>query len=249
MKPEPLSASPESEISGGHASDQPAASRRSLLFAGAAFAAAAPFAQAHAAQAQDPELQRLERSRRILLKGGVVLSLDRAVGDFAAADLLIEDGKIRDIKPNIPSDSTLAVVDAKNRILIPGFIDTHCHSYQGLLRTSLPSGIVDPDYNRDIQNSLTPAYAPEDVHAGELITALGMIDMGTTTIVDISQIAHTPEHSDACIAALKESGIRAVHAYSRGAGPRTRYPDDIERLKRTYFSSPDQLLTLAMATS
>ena len=32
-----------------------------------------------------------------------------------------------------------------------------------------------------------------------LVTALGMIDMGTTAIVDISQVSHTPEHSDACI--------------------------------------------------
>jgi 5-methylthioadenosine/S-adenosylhomocysteine deaminase len=232
----------------------PMSSRREILLAGAAAAASQPFAsgiaQAQARVPADNELERLQRSRRILLKGGVVLSLDRAIGDFASADVLIEDGKIREVRPNIAaSDSALAVVDAKDRILIPGFVDTHCHSYQGLLRTSLPSGIVDPDYNRDIQNSLTPAYTPADVHAGELITALGMIDMGTTSIVDISQIAHTPEHSDACIAALKESGIRAVHAYSRGSGVGTRYPDDIARLKRTYFNSTDQLLTLAMATS
>jgi cytosine/adenosine deaminase-related metal-dependent hydrolase len=50
-------------------------------------------------------------------------------------------------------------------------------------------------------------------------------------------------------AVLQESGIRAVHAYSRGAGPNARYPQDIGRLQRTYFSSRDQLLTLAMAVS
>jgi cytosine/adenosine deaminase-related metal-dependent hydrolase len=227
-------------------------SRRDVLLAGA-LAASQPLvpalAQAQAGVPPDNELLRIQRSRRILLKGGVVLSLDRAVGEFASADVLVENGKIRDIKPNIAADSSLALVDARNRILVPGFVDTHVHAYQGLLRTSLPSGVVDPDYNRDVQNSLTPAYAPEDVHAGELITALAMIDMGTTCIVDISQISHTPEHTDACIAALKESGIRAVHAYSRGSGPRTRYPDDVERLKRTYFNSEDQLLSLALATS
>ena len=79
-----------------------------------------------------------------------------------------------------------------------------------------------------------------------LVTALGMIDMGTTAIVDMSQVSHTPEHSDACIRALQESGIRAVHSYHRGAGPDHRYPQDIMRLQRTYFSSKDQLLTLAL---
>jgi 5-methylthioadenosine/S-adenosylhomocysteine deaminase len=75
-----------------------------------------------------------------------------------------------------------------------------------------------------------------------------MIDMGTTAMVDISQVAHTPQHSDACIRALQDAGIRAVFSYHRGAGPRTRYPQDIMRLQRTYFNSKDQLLTLALIT-
>jgi 5-methylthioadenosine/S-adenosylhomocysteine deaminase len=73
-----------------------------------------------------------------------------------------------------------------------------------------------------------------------------MIDMGTTTAVDTSQVSHTPEHSDACIRALQESGMRVVYAYWRGSGPDMRYPQDIVRLQRTYFSSQDQLLTLAL---
>ena len=64
-----------------------------------------------------------------------------------------------------------------------------------------------------------------------------LIDNGTTTIVDISQIAHSPEHSDANIQALKDSGIRAVFAYSRGEGPVARYPEDLIRLRNTYFNS------------
>ena len=75
------------------------------------------------------------------------------------------------------------------------------------------------------------------------------MDMGATTIVDISQVSHTPEHSDACIHALKDAGIRAVYAYYRGAGPATQYPRDITRIQRTYFNSNDQLITLALGTS
>ncbi len=72
-----------------------------------------------------------------------------------------------------------------------------------------------------------------------------MIEAGTTCAVDTSQVNHTPEHSDAAIRAHQEAGLRVVYAYSRGAGPRSQYPRDIERLKRTAFSSEDQLLTLA----
>jgi len=228
------------------------ASRRSFLQSSAALAATGAAALPGPALSQgtpaDAELARLTSARRILLKGGVVLSLDRQVGDFARADVLIEDGKIREIRPDIAAGDA-AMIDAANRIVIPGFVDTHSHSYQGILRNILTNGVLNPDYNRDIQNNLTPAYRPEEAYAGVLITALGLLDMGTTTIVDISQVSHTPEHSDACIQALKDSGIRAVYAYYRGAGSATLYPRDITRIQRTYFSSTDQLLTLALGTS
>jgi cytosine/adenosine deaminase-related metal-dependent hydrolase len=224
-------------------------SRRSFLRSSVALAAAGTPGAAHAQGAPaDAELARLSGARRILVKGGVVLSVDRQVGDFARADLLIEDGKIKEVRPDI-AVADAAVIDAGNRIVIPGFVDTHSHSYQGILRNILTNGVLNPDYNRDIQNSLTPAYRPEEAYAGVLITALGLMDMGTTTIVDVSQVSHTPEHSDACIQALKDSGIRAVYAYYRGAGPATQYPRDITRIQRTYFSSADQLLTLALGTS
>ena len=51
------------------------------------------------------------------------------------------------------------------------------------------------------------------------------------------------------VAALHEAGIRAVFGYSRGAGSRAQYPQDVERLRRLYFSSSDQLLTLALGVS
>jgi len=225
--------------------------RRTLLASGAGLVAAATqISPARAQSAGDPELARVQGQRRILIKGGVVLTLDRQIGDFARADVLIEDGKIREVRPEIAvASDAAAVIDAANRIVLPGFIDTHHHFYQGLLRNILTNGLLNPDYNRDIQATLTPAYAPADAYAGVLITALGMIDMGTTTAVDTSQVAHTPEHSDACIRALQESGIRAVFAYWRGAGPGAQYPQDIVRLRRSYFSSDDQLLTPALGAS
>jgi hypothetical protein len=179
-------------------------SRRHLLMASAGLAAGGAAAQmlpapAMAQDTADAELGRLQRQRRILLKGGVVLTLDRQAGDFAQADVLIEDSKIREVRPNIAVSDDVAVVDAANRIVIPGFIDTHSHSYQGILRNILSNGRVDPDYNRDIVGTLTPAFTPADAYAGMRATALGMIDMGTTGVVDVSQVNNTPEHSDALI--------------------------------------------------
>lgn len=188
-------------------------SRRNILKSGATLLGGAgtiaetlpgaAFAQGVGAPDAAAELSRLQASRRILLRGGVVLTLDPRIGDFARADVLIEGSKIREVRPSIEvSDDAAKVIDTTNQIIIPGFVDTQSHSYQGLLRNILTNGINDPDYNRDIQEKLTPAYRAEDAYAGVLVTALGFIDMGTTTIVDLSQVSHTPEHSDACISAL-----------------------------------------------
>src|SRR5215470_5766816 len=106
------------------------------LGAGAAAAERLPgsaVAQSAVTTQSDTELARLQGQHRILLKGGIVLTLDRQVGDFAQADVLIEDGKISAVEPNVVvSPEAAAVVDAANHILIPGFVDTHSHSYQGI---------------------------------------------------------------------------------------------------------------------
>jgi cytosine/adenosine deaminase-related metal-dependent hydrolase len=80
------------------------------------------------------------------------------------------------------------------------------------------------------------------------VTALGAINAGVTTMLDWSHIGNTPEHTDAAIRGLKESGIRGVYAFGGGTpGTGNQFPQDIRRLRKQYFSSEDQLLTLAMA--
>jgi cytosine/adenosine deaminase-related metal-dependent hydrolase len=63
------------------------------------------------------------QGRPILLKGGIVLTMDRAIGDFESADVLIDGGKIRAVQPNISAPDA-EVVDAANTIVMPGFVDT-----------------------------------------------------------------------------------------------------------------------------
>lgn len=182
---------------------------------------------------------------RTLIKGGVVLSLDPAVGDFEKADVLIEGSRIVAVRPDMSADAT--VIDATNTIVLPGFIDTHHHFYQGQLRNILPNGVL-ADYFRDISGAATTQYRPEDAHIGNLVGAVRSIDAGITTITDLSQVSNTPEHSDALIKGLKDSGIRAIYAYSRGSGPGAKYPGDAERILKQHFASADQLVTMALGT-
>lgn len=183
---------------------------------------------------------------RTLIKGGVVLTFDRDVGDFETADVLIEGSKIVAVRPDISADA--AVIDAANTIVLPGFIDTHHHFYQSPLRNVLPNGVL-ADYFRDISGAATSQYRAEDAYIGNLIGALRSIDAGITTITDLSQVSNTPEHSDALIKGLKESGVRAIYAYSRGSGPGAKYPGDAERILTRHFASADQLVTMALGTA
>src|SRR5438067_2337554 len=193
----------------------------------------------------EPILQ-TNRTNRILLKNGIVLTLDRTVGDFENADVVIEGKKIVAVQPNLKAAAQ--IIDASNTIVMPGFIDTHHHQYENILRSILADGLLagPKSYQSEIQAILTPAYRPEDANISELVASLSQINAGVTTGVDTSQVSHTPEHTDACIDGLVKAGRRTLFAYSQGVGPATHYPQDIRRLRMRYFSSDDQLLTLAM---
>src|ERR1051326_7969621 len=171
--------------------------------------------------------------RRFVLRGGIVLSMDPKIGDFEKADVLIEGKKIVAVGPNLKADAT--AIDATDRIVMPGLIDTHHHQYQAVL-----PGLI--------AGALNAFYQPEDAYAGELLASVSQMRAGVTTAVDLSQVSHSPAHSDACIAALKEAGRRTVFGFSAGQGPNSQYPQDVVRLRTQYFSTDDQLLTLALHT-
>jgi 5-methylthioadenosine/S-adenosylhomocysteine deaminase len=96
-------------------------------------------------------------------------------------------------------------------------------------------------------------YRPEDVHIGNYAGALEALNGGVTTMLDWSHINNTPDHSDAAIQGLKDSGIRAIYAHGVPTGgewwafSELEHPEDIRRIRETYFSSDDGLITLALA--
>jgi cytosine/adenosine deaminase-related metal-dependent hydrolase len=191
--------------------------------------------------------------RRYLLKGGAILSMDPQVGNFAKGDVLIEGKRIIAVGPNLQAPDA-AIINAAGMIVMPGFVDTHHHQYQTALRSFLSDGLLANDglphgeknYLDYIHFKITPVFRPEDAYLAELVASLSQLDAGVTTVVDTSQVGHTPAHTDAVIRGLQEAGRRSVFVYSPGVGPGNIFPNDLQRLRSQYFSSTDQLLTLAM---
>ncbi|WP_166459510.1 amidohydrolase family protein [Amycolatopsis pithecellobii] len=182
-----------------------------------------------------------------LIRGGCVLTLDPGLGDFESANVLVRDGKIVDVGPDVEAPG-VPEIDARNTIVLPGFVDTHRHLWQGILRNSVPDADL-AEYMSTVHNVLAANFQPEDVYAGNYISALGALNSGVTTILDWSQVQNTPQHSDAAVDALTAAGIRAVFAFGPAAGEAGVLPDDARNIAGRRFASSDSLVTLALAAA
>jgi 5-methylthioadenosine/S-adenosylhomocysteine deaminase len=193
------------------------------------------------------------KGRRTLIKGGVVVSMDETVGNYGAGDVLIEGAKILQVAASIHAPDA-AVIDATGHIVIPGFIDTHHHQFETALRGALADAILINDgrpesannYYESVLLKLSQVYRPQDVLINEVFAGISQIDGGVTGVLDVSQIHHSPEHSDAAIEGLRLAGRRAVFGYFEGWGDATKYPGDAKRIRERYFTSNDQLLSMFM---
>jgi cytosine/adenosine deaminase-related metal-dependent hydrolase len=172
------------------------------------------------------------------------------------------------------------VVDCSGTIVMPGFITTHNHQYEALQRSIIADGLLAQPWPMESYGSVVQAiwtagripdpanpnrfiwdlgrvpYDPEDCYIAELVACLSQISEGVTTGTDTSQSNHTPEHTDAMIKGLMDSGRRMVFDYSGGTdrsadgfpyevpGAMNDTTKGIGRIAKTYFSSKDQLLTL-----
>lgn len=185
--------------------------------------------------------------KRLLIKGGTILSMDADVGAFAEGDLLVEGAKIAAVGRDLRVDDA-EVIDAAAMIVMPGFVDAHRHAWQGTLRRLMPNVDNLNDYVNATHYALAKHYRPQDMYLGNLLTALSCIDAGTTTIVDASHNARSPEHSDASIDAFEAAGVRALYMAGRPLAGEwaEHWPQDLGRLQAARFPSNDQLVTLGM---
>jgi 5-methylthioadenosine/S-adenosylhomocysteine deaminase len=193
---------------------------------------------------------RVAPTGRTLIRGGTVLSLDPTIGDLTRGDVLVEGDRIVAVGPAL-SNGEAEVIDATDMIVMPGFVDSHRHIWEGLLRnigTDVPlEGRT--SYISFVLHKLAPAFRPEDAYVGNLVSALGAIDAGITTLLDWSHIQGSPAHTDAVIQALNDSGLRAVFAYGFPWWGKweERQPSWFVRAATEHFSTKDQKLTLALA--
>jgi cytosine/adenosine deaminase-related metal-dependent hydrolase len=238
----------------------PSTSRRSFLkgtaatgLAAGALALSGPRAEAQG-HTVNPPPHTGQPGRRYVIRNAYVMTMepgtpgaDSSFGEFVEGDVLVEGKTIQAIGTNLQAGNATEI-DARGKVVMPGFVDTHHHQAWTAIRSAIPDSILIDDgtgtasaeqnYFANVLAGPTGTtgfarhYRPQDVYVSELFGGLSQLDAGVTTVLDISQIHHSPQHSDAAIQALRDTGRRAMLGYFESAGnvAGNQYPQDATRL-------------------
>ncbi|MBB6450816.1 cytosine/adenosine deaminase-related metal-dependent hydrolase [Geomicrobium halophilum] len=189
-----------------------------------------------------------------LFKDGIVITLDKEIGNFNKADVLVEGSKIVEVKPNIEIGfDDCEIIDASNMIVMPGLVDSHRHTWESIIRNVGADWSLQTYLGSIYYGNIGSQRRPQDDYVGNLLGALEALESGVTTLLDWTMII-SPDHTEEMIRGLKESGVRAVFAH--GSPGDAEYwdqaseidnTDEARRIKEKHFSSRDQLLTMGMA--
>ncbi|KAH7246588.1 hypothetical protein BKA59DRAFT_420118 [Fusarium tricinctum] len=152
-------------------------------------------------------------SQSIFLQNGSVIVHDEHdhIHVLDNCDILISDGIITRVGSDLCPPTDVEVLDCSNKIISPGFVNTHHHLWQ----TQLKGYGVDHCWLEYFSDDLLQSfnYSPEDTYWGQLGGCLEALDAGTTFVLDHCHGFRTPEHAEKAIAAFADSGIRGVFAY------------------------------------
>jgi 5-methylthioadenosine/S-adenosylhomocysteine deaminase len=167
-----------------------------------------------------------------LFKSGTIVTMDPKVPNLSTGDVLVDDDRIAAVGTNLQADGA-EVVDATGSIVMPGLVDAHHHMWLGVMRRMMPD--VDDlfAYIGVVAETLGAHYRPLDMYLSTKLTAVASLDAGITTIIDACHSSRGPEHTDAALDALDDTGIRALHMVGAAMDKKAsaaHLPADLRRL-------------------
>ncbi|WP_214324330.1 amidohydrolase family protein [Nonomuraea sediminis] len=195
----------------------------------------------------------------LLLAGTHLISMDPELGDLPSADVLIRDGLIAAVTPHGPSSygerepggghagggggrpygeleaDGVEVVDATGTVTLPGFVDTHWHLWNSLLRGTVGDR-PGADYFT-VKRALAPHFELDDFYWAARFGLAEAVSGGITTVHNFDHNVRGPQDADANIRAHLDSGLRGRFSY----GPPDSAPatstndlDDLARLRERW---------------
>jgi cytosine/adenosine deaminase-related metal-dependent hydrolase len=195
----------------------------------------------------------MARPHRTLIENGHVVSMDAGIGELERGSVLAEGDRIVAVERDLEAIDA-DVIDARGGVVLPGFVDTHRHTWQTALRAICADWTL-LDYMFGMRMTLSPRCTADDVYVGNYVGALEALDSGVTTILDFSHCNNTPEHADKAIEGLVDAGIRALFAYGYFHPPvadpyftsHEARIDDSRRVARDLDSLSSDLVTMGIS--
>lgn len=191
-----------------------------------------------------------------LIRNAMIVTMDDSLGDLERGSILIEDGRIANVAPDIPAPDGAEVIEAGGMLAMPGFVNAHIHTWQTALRGVAADWTI-AQYLRAMHAGLAGHFRPDDIRIANHFGALNQIASGTTTLADWCHNNPTPDHTDAAIDGLEAAGIRAVFLHGSpkpdpkpGQKHFSEIPmpvDEVRRLRDGRLSSDDALVTMGLA--
>jgi len=194
------------------------------------------------------------KKKYTLIKGGTIVTFNNDQLINEEFDILIKDDKIIEIQKSIMPSALFTIIDAKGMIVLPGFVDTHRHLWESPFKGMAANWTL-MEYLNIMLGKIAPNLSAEDVYIANLLGAIEAINSGITTVFDWSHIMNTPAHTEAAIKGLKDSGIRGKFGYGTPGvsvwewfyESKLYHPLEAREVKRKYFNSDDDLITMALA--
>src|SRR5688572_17925305 len=155
----------------------------------------------------------------VVMRGGIVLTMDAQHTVLPEGDVLVVDGKIADVGVRLDVPEGTFEIDARGGIVMPGMIDSHRHMWQTAMRAYGADWTLS-QYFVWYYLQHGKHFRPQDYWAGNAISALDAIESGITTTVDWSHGLQSVAHGEAALDALISSPGRFVLGFGNiFAGP------------------------------
>jgi len=181
--------------------------------------------------------------RPVVFRNATVLTIDPSLGMISGGDVLVTDKRIAAVGKQLTVPDGTVEIDASEGILMPGMIDTHRHMWQTAMR-GFGADWTLTNYFQFYYLNWGKIFRPEDIYAGNLLSAIEAIDAGVTTTVDWSHGLQTIQHADAAVDALEDVPGRFVLAYGNLLGAPwvwSRAPEFADFIKRRIDGRGDML--------
>jgi cytosine/adenosine deaminase-related metal-dependent hydrolase len=183
-----------------------------------------------------------------VFRNASILTMDEKLGDLTGADIHVRDGEIIAIGAALDAPGA-EVIDATRCLVLPGFIDTHQHLWNGLFRGLVRHYTPELGYFQ-MKDLLAKLYTPQNIHWAVQRTLAEALNAGITTVHNWAHNIPSPAHADANITSHASTGVRGRFSYGWAEGQADELPmnlADLPRVQQQWFGAgQDHLLHLGI---